>query len=220
MRIAKPVFLMIVVAIAAGCSGGPQLETRTFEVKYLEMNRAHALVEPYVFMDREKNPGNMTVSGNILTVRESADNLTRIAVVLEEFDKKQPEITLHIDVIEANGGGVDPQIADIQVELSGLFKFDGYTRAAGGVLMATEDTYVAQTMGVSGGAYRFEARLGRLTEDEGEWLLFADLRLSRYGTDLLNTSAIIRNGQTTLVGTTLDGDVKAVILAVRPVIKE
>ncbi len=75
-------------------------------------------------------------------------------------------------------------------------------------------------MGVSGSAYRFEARLGRLTEDEGEWLLFADLLLSQYGTDLLSTSAIIRNGQTTLVGTTLDGDVKAVILAVRPIIKE
>jgi len=189
-------------------------------VKYLEMNRAHALIEPYVFRGREKNPGSITVSGNVLTVRESADNLTRIAVVLTEFDIKQPEITLHIDVIEANGGGVDPQIADIQAELSDLFKFDGYTRAAGGVLRATEDAFVSQSMGVSGSAYRFEARLGRLTEDEGEWLLFADLRLSQYGTDLLSTSAIIRNGQTTLVGTTLDGDVKAVILAVRPAIKE
>ena len=90
MRIAKPVFLMIIVAIAAGCSGGPQMETRTFEVKYLEMNRAHALIEPYVFRDREKNPGTISVSGNVLTVRESVDNLTRIAGVLVEFDKCTP----------------------------------------------------------------------------------------------------------------------------------
>lgn len=95
---------------------------------------------------------------------DSADNMTRIAMVLLEFDKKQPEIRLHIDVIEA--------------------------------------------------------RCGRLTEDEGEWLLFIDLQLSKYDRNLLRTSAMIRDGQTTLVGTTLDGDVKAVILAVRLEIKE
>ena len=137
-----------------------------------------------------------------------------------EFDKKQPEIRLHIDVIEANGGGVDPQIADIQAELSDLFKFDGYRRAAGGVLTATEGSSVEQSMGVVGGSYVFEARCGRLTEDEGEWLLFIDLQLSQYDRNLLRPSAMIRDGQTTLVGTTLDGDVKAVILAVRLEIKE
>ena len=220
MRIAKPVFLMIIVAIAAGCSGGPQMETMTFEVKYLEMNRVYDLIEPYVFRDREKNPGTISISGHILTVRETMDNLSRVESVLRQFDIKQPKIILHIDVIEANGGDVDPAIADIQAELAELFKFTGYRRAAGGVLTATEGSSVEQSMGVGGGSYVFEARCGRLTEDEGEWLLFIDLQLSRYERNLLRTSAMIRDGQTTLVGTSLDMDVKAVILAITLEIQE
>ncbi len=220
MKTLKPLFLIIAVAIAAGCSGGPKMETRAFEVKYLEIDRAYQLVDPYVFRERENSPGIISISGHVLTVRETVDNLTRIEAVLRQFDKKQPEITLYVDVIEADGGDVDPAISVIQIELAELFKFTGYRRAAGGVLTATEGSSVEQSMGVDRGSYVFEARCRRLTKDDGEWLLLIDLRLNQYTTDLLSTSAMIRDGQTTLVGTTLDGDVKAVILAVRLEIKE
>jgi hypothetical protein len=220
MKILKALLLIVSAVAVVGCSGGPQLETRVFEVKYLEMHRVHQLVEPYVFYNRKDAPGTFSMSGQLLTVRETADNLTRIELVLAQFDQKRPEIMLHVDVIEANGGEVDPAIADIQVELAELFKFTGYTRVAGGVLTAIEGRLVTQSMGIGNSAYRFEAQCGHLTEDEGEWLLFTDLQLSRYGRDLLSTSAMIRDGQTTLVGTSLEGDVKAVILAIRPEIRE
>jgi len=226
MKIIRMTVLFIGLLVIAGCGRTPKLEIETFEVNHLDQHQLSQLIDPYIFYDREGTSGMYTLSRNILTVRETPDNLSRIAAVLNKYDIKKPSIMLYIDVIEANGGDIDPSIQDIADRLRELFRFTGYTRVAGGVISATEGGIVEQTMGVADGGDRgsfdFHARFGRLAHDDGEWTLYAEaLELRRKDGTKISTSALLRVGQTTLVGTSLSGpDVKAVILAVRPEIIE
>lgn len=222
MKTMRMTAVLIGLLVMAGCGGTPKLEIETFEVNHLNQHQLSQLIEPYIFYDREGTSGMYTLSGNILTVRETPDNLSRIAAVLHTYDIRKPSIMLHIDVIEANGGGIDPSIEDIAERLRELFRFTGYTRVAGGIISVTENGTVEQSMGASSdpgrGVFQFQAGFGRLTEVDGQWVLYADhLSLRRRDGTHISTSALLRVGQTTLVGTSLSGpDVKAVILAVRP----
>ncbi len=225
MKTMRMTAVLIGLLVMAGCGGTPKLEIETFEVNHLNQHQLSQLIEPYIFYDREGTSGMYTLSGNILTVRETPDNLARIGAVLHQYDIKKPSIMLHIDVIEANGGGIDPSIQDIADRLRELFRFTGYTRVAGGVISATEWSNVEQSMGVSGrGGYSFHlnASIGRLSRQEDEWVLYAEnIHLRGNNGVTISTSALLRIGQTTLVGTSLSGpNVKAIILAVRPEIIE
>jgi hypothetical protein len=213
--------------VIAGCGRTPQLEIETFEVNNIENYQLTQLIEPYIFYGREGAAGMYTISDNVLTVRETPDNLARIAEILERYDVRKPSIMLHVDVIEADGGDIDPAIQDIADRLRDLFRFTGYERVAGGVLAVTEGSEVDQTMGIGGesGASRyfsFQARIGRIGLKEGNWTVYAEnLSLRRGDGAAIRTSALLRVGQTTLVGTSLAGsDAKALILAVRPEIQE
>jgi len=117
----------ILVLGAAGCSKDdtPELETRTFEVLHLEDWVAEALVEPYVYANRQGAPGMASMVDGKLTVRETPDNLQRIEEVLFEFDRPTPAVRLTFQIIEANGStGTDPQIAEVEEALRQLFRFD------------------------------------------------------------------------------------------------
>jgi len=227
MKTLRMCAVLLGLFVIAGCGSTPKLEIETFEVNHLDSYRLSQLVEPYIFYDREGAAGMYTQSGNVLTVRETPDNLVRIAAVLQRYDIKKPSIILYIDVIEANGGDIDPSIQDIADLLRELFRFSGYTKVAGGVISVTEGGVVQQTMGASSGgnqrgSFEFQARFSQLAEEDGEWTLYAEnLSLRRQDGTNISTSALLRVGQTTLVGTSLAGpDVKAVILAVRPEIHE
>lgn len=218
MRLTRTAPVFAALILLAGCSRPPRIDIQTFEIRYLDEERLSQLVHPYIFFDRDGAPGTYSLSGNVLTVRETPDNLSRIRAVLVEYDVKKPSILLHVDIIEANGGEVDPSIAGISSRLKELFKFEGYTRVAGGVLSTMEGTHVSHSMGsdrVRGGIYQFFANCGRLYQEEGKWVLYAEMELRSAGPTLLSTSALLREGQTTLVGTSSIGEVKAVILAVR-----
>jgi len=227
MKTLKMTAILLVLLVIAGCGRGPKLEIETFEVNHIEHYQLTQLVEPYIFSGREGAQGMYTVSGNVLTVRETSDNLGRIAAVLQKYDVRKPSIMLHIDVIEADGGEIDPSIQDIADRLRELFRFTGYQRVAGGVVAITEGSEIDQTMGVggstgSGGSFSFQARIGRIGQEDGDWTLYAEsLYLRRDDGTVIRTSAQLRVGQTTLVGTSLEGSgAKAVILAVRPEIYE
>jgi hypothetical protein len=119
-------FTTLLAAAAAGCEGR-ELETRTFELKYMRPGEAEALVAPYVFTEREGAPGAFEVASSAITVRETADNLERIQRMLAEFDVPRPLTMLHFQVIRADGDiGADPAIAEVERELRRLFRFDGY----------------------------------------------------------------------------------------------
>ncbi|MFC1545656.1 hypothetical protein ACFL44_03100 [Gemmatimonadota bacterium] len=226
MKTMRMTAVLLGLFVIAGCGRTPKLEIETFEVNNLDQHRLSQLIEPYIFYGREGTDGMYTLSGNILTVRETPDNLARITDVLRMYDVRKPEIMLHIDIIEADGGDIDPSIQDIADRLRELFRFTGYTKVAGGIISVTEGGSVEQTMGASSeserGSFHFSARFGRLADEDGQWTLFAEsLDLRRRDGTTISTSALLRTGQTTLVGTSLEGPgAKAVILAVRPEIHE
>ena len=92
--------------LALACSAQPQLETRTFELKHLDGGRAEVIITPYVYRERPGAQGMISVAGNVVTVRETTDNLDRIARVLAEVDRPRPTLRPVFKIIEANGKSI------------------------------------------------------------------------------------------------------------------
>jgi len=130
-----PICCAAMLVLVAGACRGPQLETQTFELEYLDAHTAASLIEPYVYFDRERNPGTVSTAGDmashLITVRETRDNLEKIERVLSEYDQPAPMVQLHFQLIEANGTATqDPAIDDVESALRRLFKFEGYRLVA------------------------------------------------------------------------------------------
>lgn len=108
----------------------PDLETRTFALAHLSESAAVALITPYVYGDRPGAPGTFNYAASALSVRETPDNLDKIARMLGEFDvaTKPPSYRLHFQVVAANGDeSTDPRLAPVEAELRKVFRFDGYS---------------------------------------------------------------------------------------------
>ena len=136
--------LVVVLALTLGCEIEPvtretpppappvDLETRTFALKHLNPSVAKTLVQPYVYEDRPGAPGVITYSMGppALSARETADNLDKIARMLERFDvgsKAPSSYRLHFQVVAANGGESDVPLAPFEEALRKVFRFDGYS---------------------------------------------------------------------------------------------
>ena len=133
--------------LVTACGSGVTLETRTFRLQSLGDQVALTVIEPYVYGDRPNAPGLATAMQGVLTVRETSDNLDRIARVLEEFDSPRQSVTLHFQVILANGAGsADPAIAEVEEELRRLFRFAGYRLVAQSSVTGLEQSQVNQMM--------------------------------------------------------------------------
>lgn len=215
-------WLMLSGAVWGGCSGG-DLETRTYEVQYLPSHEVRALVEPYVFTDREGRPGTLSSLDGALTVRETEDNLDRIERVLERFDRPRPSVMLHFQIIEANGAAEsDPAIAAVERELRRLFRFDGYELVAETQMGGIQGTAFRQ--GIAGRPRSFMIR-GGVTEVRrgGEApTITMDVGLFVGGAgDILETSVTIPAGHSVVLGTAnAPGYEGALILVVRAEITE
>lgn len=201
--LAAAVFAAVTLAVAA-CDGGPTLDTRTFEVRYLAPHQVDRLITPYVFSDRETNPGMLSSSQGAVTVRETPDNLEKIARVLEEYDRPRPTVVLHFQIIEADGAGeADPAIADVERELRRLFRFEGYRLQAETRVTAIQGTSVRQLMGreeergfmIEGGV--IEVRRG---SDHATVTLDVQLNVAMAG-PVLETSVTIPAGHSVVLGT-------------------
>jgi len=222
-------------ALGACQPGTPELETRTFSLENMDGATAEILLMPYIYYDRESNPGIMTAADQAVTVRETPDNLDRIARVLEELDQEPPEVLLRFQVIEADGPGEpDPRIADVEAELRAIFSFEGYR-------------LMGEAVVVTGSGQRFSTGL---LGSEGEWRLTGGsvaqlvtgpgpstrpappgrgtIRLdnvtlwSTPSNQALQTSVTIRPGQTLVVGSARapEGQAGAIILTVRAEVRE
>ncbi len=135
--------LVVVLALTLGCEPETviretppappvDLETRTFALKHLNPSIAKTLVQPYVYEDRPGAPGVITFSmaPPALSARETADNLDKIARMLERFDvvsKAPSSYGLHFQVVAANGGESDVRLAPFEEALRKVFRFDGYS---------------------------------------------------------------------------------------------
>lgn len=194
------------------------LETQTFELQYLEAYTADELIRPYVYVDRPGAPGQVSMARNLITVRETADNLEKIARVLEQYDTPPTSVQLKFQIIEANGASTaDPAIANVESVLRQLFRFQGYRLSAEAMMGGVEGSRVTQILG-SEAQYRIDAviRSVRTVGDSGIVHVEVELGADRLGT-VFETSANVRVGQTMVLGSTqTDPRGETIILTVRP----
>lgn len=212
----------LTVAILAACQG-PDLDTRTFEVQYLPAYQVDQLIAPYVFTDREQNPGMMSTAEGAVTIRETVDNLEKIARVLEEYDRPAPTITLHFQIIEADGAReTDPAIAEVERELRRLFRFQGYDLVAETQIVGIQGTGTRQVVRDSEQGEAFVVRTGVTEVRRGDPITVTlDVQLSAVFGPLLETSVTIPAGHSVVLGTAESSDYDgALILVVRAEIME
>lgn len=193
------------------------LDTRTFELKYLRGGEASTIIGPYVFGDRPKAPGQVSFVDDAITVRETPDNLEKIARVLAQFDRPTPSVRLHFQIIQADGAArSDPAIAEVEGALRKLFRFRGYRLVGEAVVGGTEYSEASQEVAGEGGPYLIIARIQEVrgSADSGVVRVEAHLRAGTGGE--LQTTVSLRAGQTAVLGNArLSGAGGTVILAVK-----
>ncbi len=207
-----------VVALFYSCGGGPDLDTRTFELQYLNPAEAVEMVTPYVYSDREEAPGRIRGFSGGLTVRETSDNLDKIGRVLAEYDRPRPGVRLIFQIIEANGSGEpDPRIRDVESALKELFRFEGYRLVAEANMAAMEGTGSRQQLhdGIREFLIAADVREVRGSTDRASVALSVELMLPEIGT-AIQASMAVPVGQTVVLGSTKPIDQPTLILTVRP----
>ncbi|MDH3496002.1 MAG: hypothetical protein OER21_04505 [Gemmatimonadota bacterium] len=203
------------------CGRAPELDTRTFPLQYLEPGTAQGLLEPYVFSDRPNNPGMLSLTQSTVTVRETRDNLEKIARVLAEFDIPSPWVRLHFQIIEADGASdTDPRIADIETELRKLFRFRGYRLFGEAVVSGAARSQVEQAVpGPTAGSlgHRLMVDIGEIRTIGDTGFVFLAVHLGSPTGGGLMTRINARTGQTVVLGNAQLGERgTTTILTVRP----
>ena len=207
MKIPESKYLFCLAAVVlAGCGplGSSALDVETFTLEHRSGWEASELISPYVFLDREDNPGAISSTENAVTVRETRDNLAKIRRVLSEFDQPLPDLRLYFQLIEADSfQDEDPAIVEVVQELRSLFRFGGY-RLLGEAVVP-----------VSGGSTGRQNFSQRIMGVENPITIEAAARILPNGTvrldpvelhdtwnKLLETSVNISPGQTLVIGGT------------------
>lgn len=215
---AVAVIPVLVGALAFACDQGPRLDTRTFEVQNIDPGEAMAMVRPYVYEEREGSPGEVAAFRGGITVRETPENLDRIAEVLERYDRAKPGVRLHFQVIEADGfESEDPRIADVRSALDELFRFDGYRLVTETQIAAMEGTGSTQQFSEGGQDYYLEANVAEIrgSADAGSVRISVQLISGDHRTQI-QTSLAVPVGQTVVLGSSKARNAPTAILTVRP----
>jgi hypothetical protein len=207
-----------VLALFHACGGGPDLDTRTFELQYLDPDEAIGMVSPYVYSDREESPGRISAFSSGLTVRETSDNLDRIGRVLAEYDRPKPGVRLIFQLIEADGPGEpDPRIRDVESALRELFRFEGYRLVSETNMAAMQGTGSSQQLHDGTREFFIAANVHEIrgSSDKASVALSVHLGMSNVG-EAIQTSMAVPVGQTVVLGSTKPIDQPTLILTVRP----
>ena len=196
-------FMALLLGRFCASEGSPRLDVRTFTLQHRSGYEAAELVQPYVFSNRDGAPGSMSATPEAISVRETPDNLDRIAQLLDDFDQPIPTLRLRFQLIEADSfQDPDPAIADVVQELRGLFRFEGY-RLLGEALV-----------GVTGGTMDSQEFTQRFLGTDEVFQVRSEVRPQRLGTVrlapvqlwegerdvLLETSVSVSSGQTVVIG--------------------
>ncbi len=214
------------VASIAACSDAPQLETRTFELMYLDDDVASELIAPYVYFDRDGGNGAMTVTEGKLTIRETPDNLARIEGVLALFDEPKPGVRLTFQLIEADGfTSQDPAIGEVENALRDVFRFEGYRLVGEAMVNGIEGSWLRQDIPSDGGVvFHLQTGIANVRTDSEGGSVELQVELQAWGDALLATSLRVRAGQTAVLGSaalrTGETEGRTLILAVRPELTE
>jgi hypothetical protein len=209
-----PAVACLLLATSA-CDREAALDVRTFSLRYLQPSEADQLIRPYVYTDRADAPGLVTAAGGAITVRETPDNLDKIARVLAELDVARPGLRLHFQLIEADGfTNSDEAIADVEEELRKIFQFEGYRLAGEAVIFATDGADFSQPIRIGPEDYSLSGSVRRLSE--GAIRLQRVSFCCRENGGGLETSVVIRPGQTLVLGSSpTDGASSTLLLTVR-----
>ena len=214
----KYVAFALLAVVTLGCFGGPKLDTRTFEIEHLDAATVHGLIEPYIYADRPEAQGMISFAGDLVTVRETSDNLDKIERVLAQYDRPRPSVRLHFQVIEADGASTsDPAIADVEQQLRKLFRFEGYTLIGEAVIGGTANSSVVQEFGPAEAPFEIYVDIlnVRGTSDSGSVRL--EVNFSAFLGGSLQTTVNARAGQTVVLGNAqLRRGGGTLILVVRP----
>lgn len=206
--------LLLAVALAVGC-GGERTETRTFDVTHMRPDQAAELVGPYVGGDEA---GEMSVFDRGITVRATPEKLRQIEQVLSRYDRPEPGVRLHFQLIEADGAGeTDPRIADVESALRELFRFEGYRLVDEAQMGSVAGSRSSQVFRAGDREYGIEAWVGeiRTGESGGTARLIVELRTT--AGPVLETTMNVPLGKTVVLGSGRpDPDQGALILTVRP----
>jgi hypothetical protein len=207
--------LALALLLAPGCRASQaSIETQTFALRYLSLEEAARLVDPYVFSDRAGAPGKLGGSQGALTVRETHDNLARIGRVLAQFDHPRPLVRLTFHLIQADGAPAsDPAIADVEAALRKLFRFRGYRLVEEGVFSATEGGNVTQQLG--GAGYLIAAEIQRVSGMGDSAIV--ELSVHLRGRDVqFGTQVGVPAGKTAVLGNVGEDPRGTLILTVKP----
>lgn len=209
--------LLGTLALACAC-GGPRLDTRTFELKHLSGSEAQRILAPYVFKDRKDAPGDWSYVQGSITVRETPDNLDKIARVLAQLDRPQPGVLLHYQLIRADGAAAhDPAIADVEDALRKLFRFAGYRLLSQAVISASAQGPAEQTIEVNGQVYTLTAAVLGIQGSGDSSTVRLGTRLRWGETTLIETTVTLRSNQSAVLGNAeLSKPSGTLILVVRP----
>ena len=201
------------------CGQRVELETQTFELRYMNPSEAVEMIAPYVYPEREGAPGVVTHFTNGVTVRETRENLARIQDVLTSYDLATPAVRLHFQVIEANGfSGTDQRIADVQRVLEDLFRFDGYRLLAEPKVAAMEGSGSTQMISIDGAdeaSFYLETRVEDVRGRGKAGSVVLSVELSG-ATGRIQTAMAVPVGETVVLGSSGAGGGSTVILTVRP----
>ena len=220
--------LSVLAMHVGGCNGEwgereTPLETRTFALDHIEASEAANLIGPYIYSERPGAPGMVSETQDdspAITVRETADNLDRIAAVLAEFDRpadRMRTLALKFQLISPNGSEPDPEISDVVAELKRFLRFDGYSLAG--------ETFVS----LAYGGFEQSISTGEITYSIGGNYWPASKRLDielhrtyveRFATGRqletsrrqLETSVVIQPGKTLVLGTVIEDNVTAILV--------
>lgn len=213
--------LLAVLAIhLGGCDVGwverkTQLETRTFALQHMEANEAANLISPYIYAQRVGAPGMVSKAQRdspAITVRETSDNLDRIAAVLAEFDRSTDRtLVFKFQLISPNGSKRDPRIADVVNELQKFLRFDGYSLAGEAFISLATESFeqrirTEEATHVISGYYWSESRE-------------LDITLSGRNVQPFETTVVIQPGKTLVLGTVIE-DNSTAILVVRSLVAD
>ncbi|HTR20529.1 MAG TPA: hypothetical protein VMH88_06715 [Gemmatimonadales bacterium] len=206
--------LATLTAFGACSPGGARLDTRTFALHYLRAPEAEMILKPYVFTDRPGAQGVISPAEGSITIRETPDNLDKIARVLAEYDRPRPLIRLTVHLIQADGAAqTDSTIADVEATLRKLFRFRGYRLVEEGIFSTTEDGVVQQQLGA--GAYSIEVRVHRVAGAGDSATVPLEVHL--FGRNLrFSTEVGIPAGKTAVLGNVGEDPRGTLILTVRP----
>ena len=223
--------LLVVLAMTlGGCDGGwrepetPRLETRTFALHHMRANEAADLIRPYVYTERVGAPGALGEAQSdspAITVRETADNLDRIAAVLAEFDRPDDStdrtLSLRFQLISGNGSELDPRIVGVVTELQRFLRFDGYS-LMGEAFVAVAAGRFEQRIRTEAAIYHIDGWYRPSTQTLGIALWRVNVNGNK---DVmpLETTVTIQPGKTLVLGT-VAGDDDTVILVVHSLVTD